>query len=127
MTASANAKTNPYFLNNTHAGRLLAAPLTKRLRCGRPARQFTSRANGSSDPDAERQASTRLDDDASGRRIGSVSCNLHGRLQSGGLATSLCPSAPVAIQTPMGSFTSKLPNMPGTRLNRSRGRRPASA
>ena len=44
----------------------------------------------------------------SGRRIGSVSCNLHGRLQSGWFSNLTLPSAPVAIQTPMGSFTSKL-------------------
>jgi len=45
---------------------------------------------------------------------GSVSCNLHGRLQSGWFSNLTLPSAPVAIQTPMGSFTSKLLNMPGT-------------
>ena len=44
----------------------------------------------------------------SARRIGSVSCNLHGRLQSGWFSNLTLPSAPVAIQTPMGSFTSKL-------------------
>ena len=44
----------------------------------------------------------------SGRRIGSVSCNLHGRLQSGWFSNLTLPSAPVAIQTPMGSFTSYL-------------------
>ena len=42
----------------------------------------------------------------SGRRIGSVSCNLHGRLQSGWFSNLTLPSAPVAIQTPMGSCTS---------------------
>src|SRR5208337_2840758 len=41
----------------------------------------------------------------SGRRIGSVSCNLHRRLQSGWFSNLTPPSAPVAIQTPMGSFT----------------------
>ena len=43
----------------------------------------------------------------SGQRIGSVSCNLHGRLQSGWFSNLTLPSAPVAIQ-PMGSFTGKL-------------------
>src|SRR5271157_1497005 len=33
----------------------------------------------------------------SGRRIGSVSCNLHGRLQSGWFSNLTLPSAPVAL------------------------------
>ena len=54
----------------------------------------------------------------SGRRIGSVSCNLHGRLQSGWFSNLTLPSAPVAIQTPMGSFTTY--SLPVSRRTHSR-------
>src|SRR5208283_5164299 len=50
------------------------------------------------------------------RRHSSGSCNLHGRLQSGWFSDLTLPSAPVAIQTPMGSFTSCL--LPVSRRSR---------
>src|SRR5208283_1046089 len=54
----------------------------------------------------------------SGRRISSVSCNLHGRLQSGWFSNLTLPSAPVAIQTPMGSFATY--SLPVSRRTHSR-------
>jgi hypothetical protein len=56
----------------------------------------------------------------SGRRLGSVSYNLHGRLQSGWVQQPHSGRAPVAILTPMGSFKSdngRSALQPGTALH----------